>query len=613
MSNLVQLRLKHTGNNPGNAGNLFQAFLMENNIHNDGFSPSADKNIIIFRFFSEEAKRQVFSIDNLVAKMQEYRLEHISASSPESTDHRTVFVWGLHPGYFWCVTREDDDTLSQDETLDDKRTQLWDDIKRVLPSAEWHKFHKRESRRTKVELPPTTMLIRFKTYKDAETFIDSDTKLALGTIYRRRKKWHQNIHVRQCKLCRDTRHKVGDPNCKGKRLCPRCLSEDHVDVRPNSCQPQCHIHGPGHSSASNLCSRVQEIKRKERQRLDNREKLKSAVAQTPPEQQQFHRDLISAQQSYRSYSAALRQNKSAPGTTRTPPRPPTHPIQPTPGSSSSTLTGELDLQVFGMAYYAACVQESLFPGRFQKTMDEYAKSHNFPAINHPIPPKEVLDAMVSGVKDPPRPEFPPKSTGPETHPNNIELGTPASSSSSAPSAEAPPQDIVPALLGKDTASAVVLDSIQEIPEAQWESVSRSTRSKKGRYYSTDRDDEIYVARMLDAAGTLPVLVSMGPIKDPRLTRNADKLLKGWSLDDDQNFIQIKDLARMLNEASIRVHPTPFEHKRRQYDDIENLTADSIRELDKHPRHREEYVAFFPEEKVKNGGPYNGFDSARLKR
>ena len=255
-------------------------------------------------------------------------------------------------------------------------------------------------------------------------------------------------------------------------------------------------------------------------------------------------------------------------------------------------------------------------------------------MHHPTPPKEVLAKIVSGTKGPFQPDSSSQNLSPETPilsppapgapPQNIVPENPVLPTPS-PAAVDPPSDVVivpgtpilptpsPAVplaasSVKDTASAAVTDSIQDISEAPWENVSRSTRSKKAKYFSRVKADESYVKQMLLLTNTLPVMISMGPSRDPRLVNNTEKLFKAFHRRNPN--VQIKELARMLSEGSIRVSPSPFECKDGTYADHELLSADIIQEVNKNPKTRERFVHFMPESVVKERLEY---DVIRLRK
>ena len=288
-----------------------------------------------------------------------------------------------------------------------------------------------------------------------------------------------------------------------------------------------------------------------------------------------------------------------------------------------------------MAFYAAALQEALIPGKFQEIMDDYAVRNDLPVISHPTPSKEFLKAIMSRSAGPSKPVSPPQDSTPETHPNNIALGTPISPSPSAPLEEvtrdsssppdallaptAPPKehpvlsipspaDSLAAPSDIDTALAAAIENDQETLEVPWETVSRSTRSRKGKYSSTDETDVEYVCNLLRVTNTLPIMVSMGPSRDPRLVNNTEKLFKAFHRRNPN--VQIKELARMLSEGSIRVSPSPFECKDGTYADHEMLSADIIQEVNKNPRTRERFVHFIPESVVKERLEY---DVIRLRK
>ena len=79
--------------------------------------------------------------------------------------------------HFVQLTPEDDPDLEEPETLEDKKNDLANAIKNIVPGIEKHHFIKRyenpEDINNLIEIAPKILLLMFKTLDDAQDFVNA--------------------------------------------------------------------------------------------------------------------------------------------------------------------------------------------------------------------------------------------------------------------------------------------------------------------------------------------------------------------------------------------------------------------------------------------------------
>ena len=360
-----ELRLfKETGDCSQQLANDVAKFFSENNVNfTNFFVHRRFKQVLIFKFQSIEDKEAALQYE-LIGKVEYDFGLYLKVSRKELFDsylsqnftHREVYVHSLNPRLFPLDTntpyKEKIEVFGRSF-----HTAVGDSI------ADMH-IH---TDRSGSSLLPRSMIVTFKSLKEAQDFLSSDTQLPSGQIQSTQKDFNINIRPLVCNVCRIAGHQPGDPTCDRIRRCPRCWSDSHTSPENSRrCFPYCWNCGDGHTSSSNLCPINKSYAKK--MRLNIRKQINSDDSPHSTELKIISNKLDKLSEQFKLNPQGINHSSS---------KNPVHDI------------------VFNMAFVAACRSEQIIPNSFQKVMNEYFEVNNITAITHPSPDPAIIDAYTT--------------------------------------------------------------------------------------------------------------------------------------------------------------------------------------------------------------------------
>ena len=404
----VQLRLSVLDNtNAKFASRGLARLLSDNGIRYERFHfPYNNPTAIIVNFTSRHNKDQTLLISNLDTKLNRIKIKPITANST-NTNHRTIFVNNLDPCFFYYFTAEESEGTCN-ETLEMKKDELIADLKHTNEGQHIVNHHFIQLYNSDFsEKAPKTMKLTFDTVAHAEEFLKVDTITNSGpTIYKKNKRWNTNIPIRQCAVCKKTSHITGDASCDRIKRCYRCLSQDHTE--PDKPDPHCNMrcwhcgdgngHLRNHITTSAICPNNRRYAKEQRDAIRQRENINI----TPVDQRPMHVELVRLNNNFRrtqglSYASAAgntHTNSSANSNSVADNVPIANTNNNNPSNSATGSphnTSLLKDTIMSAAFIAACKVESICPGKFQETMDNYYSVNGLLKIVHPLPPRAVIN------------------------------------------------------------------------------------------------------------------------------------------------------------------------------------------------------------------------------